>query len=225
MLEEARSTGNSTSIIDFHPKSTMLQKLFYQTPNVPKSEILWKLNEWSLQEKRMNTMKNNHNISVLSSGTNFDNQNLIQDPPQVKTGQLQQSVSNSASYYESSAAPLSQSPTITSGIFQQQMNCDDQDEHETQHTIEMTVRSKESYEEMESILDFEPHEATLRGIAITSKSTDLHEEMREGLEDVLMISKCSESHGQMEASLESITMTSNLTEPHEDMEESWDYHN
>jgi len=84
-------------------------------------------------------MKNNHNISVLSSGTNFDNQNLIQDPPQVKTGQLQQSVSNSASYYESSAASLSQSPTITTGrieaelpIFQQQMNYDDQDEHETQ---------------------------------------------------------------------------------------------
>jgi len=86
MLEEARSTGNSTSIIDFHPKSTMLQKLFYQTPNVPKSELLWKLNEWSSLEKRMNTMKNNHNISVLSSGTNFDDQNLIQDPPQVKMG-------------------------------------------------------------------------------------------------------------------------------------------
>jgi len=77
---------------------------------------------------------------------------------------------------------------------------------------------------MESVLEAEPYEATLRGIAKTSKSTDLHEEVREGLEDVLMISKCSVSHQQMEASLESLAMTSNFTEPHEDMEESLDYH-
>jgi len=51
-VKEATRFKNSTSKIYLHPDSMETEHLFYQTPNMPKQELLWKLKQWSSERKK-----------------------------------------------------------------------------------------------------------------------------------------------------------------------------
>jgi len=47
--KEAKDFGNSVHCIDQHPSSTTEKPMYFQTPNVPKSELLCLLATWSTE--------------------------------------------------------------------------------------------------------------------------------------------------------------------------------